>query len=698
MVSSAYYKCADCGQVLDRQKHPEDQPCPNCIERELSAAKTYRGSRARMLPGVTESAIRERAEKRREQDRRSTQIYLSNYIWAGITVVSLTVLLPYASPRMYRAMVESELEAVRYLSTQTDTFKKLSVDLMAAGELWPKAAEATAAAAPGGMLSYTMSRLEGGAAWCFWIALVLGLVGGGGVAIIYLRAIEWPDFRRRADLMSLAILAGLLAVNFSAGRTFAKSRAAEYHEHRDQFDSMLGMLVYAELREKNGGKAVAHLSHGAPRGFQDGRGGSYLHAASDFGVADAVVTLTEWGLDVNGKDTQGLTPLHYAAARGNTYIAEMLIDRGAQLTARDNAGRTLLHYAVGRKNLAILKSLLDQDLDVNAQDNQGVTPLLAAGEAGNAEAVAVLIEYGAHLETRDNDDRTLLQVTVLNILDKMHRDFADVAEGEFSQANLLQSLLVQGANPNVSDDLGQTPLHWLREARAKTQDPLKLQPFLNQLIETIVENGADYSLTDLSGQPAYSLHDAARFGHIDAAKSVVESGADAIDDLDPEGRTAFQVAVESNAIQVAELLLEHGADPNRWVSLNESALAYAVDQVNVDMVKLLLARGVSIANEEGREGPLLRAARTGSKEIVAALLDAGCNIDEHNTNGDTPLHLAAEKGHAEVVTLLLDRGADTAAWNRDGRTALDVAETGERKQVASILRRRPLPTTPTQVD
>ena len=52
--------------------------------------------------------------------------------------------------------------------------------------------------------------------------------------------------------------------------------------------------------------------------------------------------------------------------------------------------------------------------------------------------------------------------------------------------------------------------------------------------------------------------------------------------------------------------------------------------------------------------------KAGHLGVVAALLEAGAQVDPRNGHGETPLVLAARGRHADVVDALLAHGA--AAW------------------------------------
>jgi hypothetical protein len=63
--------------------------------------------------------------------------------------------------------------------------------------------------------------------------------------------------------------------------------------------------------------------------------------------------------------------------------------------------------------------------------------------------------------------------------------------------------------------------------------------------------------------------------------------------------------------------------------------------------------------------PLHCAARGGSVEVAALLIDRGLSVSATDSQGATPLRWAAAGGQ-------LDAGADVSAKNDDGKTPLDI--------------------------
>jgi hypothetical protein len=132
---------------------------------------------------------------------------------------------------------------------------------------------------------------------------------------------------------------------------------------------------------------------------------------------------------------------------------------------------------------------------------------------------------------------------------------------------------------------------------------------------------------------------------------------------------------------------EHKRHVNKY---GFTKLAEACDTNDLDAVKEWREKDpdqLEIAEYAGNK-PLQIAALRGNEEIVAYLIDQGCQIDCANADKDTPLIDAAENGHLDVVQILLKAGVDPLRQNLKGQQALDVVtdETDEADGIRAALR------------
>jgi ankyrin repeat protein len=109
---------------------------------------------------------------------------------------------------------------------------------------------------------------------------------------------------------------------------------------------------------------------------------------------------------------------------------------------------------------------------------------------------------------------------------------------------------------------------------------------------------------------------------------------------------------------MVDLLLQHGADPNRPGPAGTTALMWAVPEV--EKVRLLVARGANVnARSDTERTPLLVAASfPGTISVLQLLLDRGADLRAQDRGGSTALALAVRSADVDVVRFLVDRGLD----------------------------------------
>ena len=136
----------------------------------------------------------------------------------------------------------------------------------------------------------------------------------------------------------------------------------------------------------------------------------------------------------------------------------------------------------------------------------------------------------------------------------------------------------------------------------------------------------------------------------------------------------FAAAQLGDAAQLGGLL-EAGSSHAALDQTGETALMHAAHGGHLEAVQVLLAFGaeVNFKSEHGWTA-LARAAynaetECGFPQVIAALHEAGAELDSRIFFGITPLMLAAGGGDAGVVEWLINAGADVVAANEGGRTA-----------------------------
>jgi hypothetical protein len=171
---------------------------------------------------------------------------------------------------------------------------------------------------------------------------------------------------------------------------------------------------------------------------------------------------------------------------------------------------------------------------------------------------------------------------------------------------------------------------------------------------------------------------ATKAGNRTGVEAALAAGAsvNAVDErgLSPLGLSGFTplgLAAAYGHRNVAEFLLDRGANVDATDSLKHTPLQMAAEYGNADVAALLLDHGADVdARDIAGATPLEWAALRGNKKVVLLLINRGALVNAQASTGKTALHLAATAGHKEIVAVLLAHGADVRIKNSDGQTPL----------------------------
>jgi len=167
----------------------------------------------------------------------------------------------------------------------------------------------------------------------------------------------------------------------------------------------------------------------------------------------------------------GFPPLHLAAANQDLEAVELLVRAGADVNRKGKFGDSPLIFAAAYANYDMAKFFIENGADVNVQASDGLTPLLAATRGPNNLVLPLLIESGANLTVADISGNSVLDHAVRN--------------EEVSNVKRLVGL--DGVDLNCMNETGRCPLY---EA---------IHRKLSDMVEVLLENGADYRLVDDNG-------------------------------------------------------------------------------------------------------------------------------------------------------------------------------------------------------
>jgi len=439
--------------------------------------------------------------------------------------------------------------------------------------------------------------------------------------------------------------------------------------------------------------------------------------AAEQGHKERVRMLILQKADVNAAQADGMTGLHWAAMRDDAAIAQLLIDAKANLnpTSRLNA-YTPLYLAAKHGSASVADALLKAGADPNLTTSTGATVLMAAAGAGSTRIVEALVAREVDVNTTEDvrGQTALMFAAAANRGDVIRLLIKHGAKVELASKALdpgCGSVFTRSGCPDsadtksVYDKPGDTKLNELIEpkpaktekeneageskddAAAAAEDPLKariaelrtevgkLASMIDQLEKRLSpEQPKRRTATVIGGNTALLL--AAREGHADAVRALVEGGADINNVGTGEKMSPLVMAIVNGRFDLARYFLERNADPN-LANIQGLTALYAV----LDM---------QWAPYSWRPQPIASQEQTRHLELIQMLLERGANPNARlmkrvwfralpndstwvDPVGGTPFWRAAQAVDVPAMRLLIKGGADPKLPTFEGVTPLMVA-------------------------
>lgn len=276
----------------------------------------------------------------------------------------------------------------------------------------------------------------------------------------------------------------------------------------------------------------------------------------------------------NHQDGLGRIPVAIASAANAPGILDMLVPLTTRVDENDRSGRTALHYAAESKNKEAVTLLVQAGADVNAvEDPERVglaklTPLSYAVANIDLDMITELMKAGAHSDCDDvNENAPVLMGAV-----QRNHDL------------LVELLLQHGADPNIYNHQGETPLtHAAKKGYF-------------YVVEVLLENKRTHlSLKERTDRGWTALVFAAEGGHKDVVELLLGHRTACSTLINakyqPNGATALIYAAQKGYEIVVKQLLAAGADQTIVCDKGSSPLHYAVSLGHADVVETLVFHG-----------------------------------------------------------------------------------------------------------
>jgi ankyrin repeat protein len=462
-----------------------------------------------------------------------------------------------------------------------------------------------------------------------------------------------------------------------------------------------------------------------------GPGAPGLLEAAQKGDLAGVQAALKAHADVNGARGDGLTALHLAAQRGSLPVVQALLKAKANVEARTRiGGYTPLHLAAEAGEGPVVTALLAAGADPNVvTTTSGVTPLhLAAKALDGDDAVVALLEHGAKPNVTEKAYgqtplmfaashgraaaiRELLKhgadasvkTESVDLLEQMRVDREAIAKMRTASADIRRST-PDGTKRELTPTEEQKAIATTRtflsskDEIAKTLQGFKPDDLSRKRPWWSLQNGVDHSTDSIMDRPIQetlvrrtggmtALLHAAREGQIEAAKALLDGGAD-INQQSADGSTPLVESLLNGHYDLAMELIKRGADVNLATNTDGVAPLFAVLQTQWTL------RFTNQPQPRAQDNQ-----QTDYMAIVNALLEKGANPNVRLTHhlwffewedkfgidltGATPFWRAAFAQDLDAMKALAAHGADPnipTAWpepglrgarQEDGRVAED---------------------------
>lgn len=370
--------------------------------------------------------------------------------------------------------------------------------------------------------------------------------------------------------------------------------------------------------------------------------------------------------------------LHSALASAvqarNHKLMEELLDSGASPDMGENIHPLI--EAAYQRDFEGMRLLLLFHADPNAPDKKGKTALLLSVEESFLDGATLLLKYGAdpnftaRIELESPLGRAVANVNprlVYLLLAHGGNPDHEMSDGSTLLMELIEKrapkrlidlLLNVGANPNRKGKEGKTPLF---EA---------VQSDLVAVVSTLLDYGANPNLPGPEHVLWSAIHRPA------CLRVLLGRGADI-----SKTPGIMEQATSINNIDVVQILLQEGVDPNSKKDGIYTPLCSSIRDDRRDIFSLLLRNGAN-PNEMASEYPAWKCVTHFRQHLLPDLVVAGADL--HQPPGI--VEMAVQINNPEALNWLLKHGrANPNDRNVQGHTALTTAIRDGRREMVSFL-------------
>jgi ankyrin repeat protein len=352
------------------------------------------------------------------------------------------------------------------------------------------------------------------------------------------------------------------------------------------------------------------------------------------------------------RDEQGYTPLMVAitSPQAGVDVVRCLIEHGADVNAVSAPPRPLAKEVAAMKQAGLDTSFLDRANQTPA----GISALALAVERASLAEVELLVKSGADVTWIDDKGYSVLLKAL----------FSGVDTVDDQRWAILEYLVAAGAPLDCVSDYGESVL----TVAARVPDV--------ELVKFFLDRGADPSVLRWS-----EVFRTIAFGTPEDL-SVLLRDNPSLEDVDCWERTPFLFAVHCGKLEMAKRLLEQGCNRSATGRVGSTAVAYAIEGNQPQVLQWLLANGWDFRQpvDQFTASALRHAVQYDRPECVRRLIEAGAEIYEEDEYGFDLMHEATSP---EVTWILHQAGLDLDGLPSEQRARLLPANDGQPFEVTA---------------
>lgn len=156
----------------------------------------------------------------------------------------------------------------------------------------------------------------------------------------------------------------------------------------------------------------------------------------------------------------------------------------------------------------------------------------------------------------------------------------------------------------------------------------------------------------LQAQTTPDIFDVARSGTVETLKTLLAKDKSLINAVSPQGYTPLLLATYRGNNEVANYLIDNGANINLTTGFGTIVMAAIVKKNTAVLEKLIAAKADINAADDNGLTPLMLAVQFQQLETVALLLKSGAKKDSKDKAGKTAFEYATESGNENLIKLL----------------------------------------------